>query len=88
MPNKKELLEKLCRKPKPRNFTVRELEWLMKKCGCEKFQGGRGSGIGFLHTETKRVLQFDQPHPGNELYTYQINKVIEFLKNIDELNNL
>lgn len=88
MPNKKDLLEKLCRKPKPNNFTVRELECLMRKCECEKFQGGRGSGIGFLHTKTNRVLQFDQPHPGNELYKYQINKTIEFLRDIGELDNL
>lgn len=85
MPKKTELLEKLCRKPCPKNFTTRELDLLMGKCGCEKFSGGRGSGIGFVHSETKRILQFDQPHPGNELYRYQINKTIQFLKDIGEL---
>lgn len=85
MPKKKDLLEKLCRKPSPKNFTTRELDLLMGKCSCEKFPGGRGSGIGFVHNETKRVLQFDQPHPGNELYRYQINKTIHFLKEIGEL---
>lgn len=85
MPKKKDLLEKLCRKPSPKNFTIRELDVLMGKCNCEKFSGGRGSGIGFVHNETKRVLQFDQPHPGNELYRYQINKTIQFLKDIGEL---
>lgn len=39
-----------------------------------------------MHNETKRVLQFDQPHPGNELYRYQINKTIQFLKDIGELD--
>lgn len=57
----------------------------MGKCGCKKFSGGRGSGIGFVHEETKRILQFDQPHPGNELYKYQIIKTINFLKDIGEL---
>lgn len=85
MPKKKDLLEKLCRKPSPKNFTIRELDLLMGKCNCEKFSGGRGSAIGFVHTETKRVLQFDQPHPGNELYRYQINKTIQFLKETGEL---
>ena len=61
MPKKKDLIEKLCRKPSPKNFTTRELDLLMGKCNCEKFSGGRGSGIGFVHNETKRVLQFDQP---------------------------
>ncbi len=85
MPKKKDLLEKLCRKPSPKNFTTRELDALMGKCGCIKFSGGRGSGIGFVHEDTKRVLQFDQPHPGNELYRYQIDKVVQFLKDIGEI---
>ena len=57
----------------------------MGKCDCKKFQGGRGSGIGFVHSETKRILQFDEPHPGNELYDYQIKKTIQFLKDIGEI---
>lgn len=60
MPKKKDLLDKLCRKPSPKNFTVRDLDLLMGKYSCKKFSGGRGSGIGFVHDETKRVLQFDQ----------------------------
>lgn len=85
MPKKKDLLEKLCRKPCPNNFTTRELDLLMKKCSCERFEGGRGSGVGYVHEGTKRILQFDQPHPGNELYRYQIEKVIKFLRDIGEL---
>ena len=54
MPKKSDLLEKLCRKPIPKNFT-------------------------------KRVLQFDEPHPGNELYGYKIKKTIKFLKDIGEI---
>lgn len=86
MPKKESLIEKLCRKPTPKNFTKRELDTLMGKCNCEKFPGGRGSGIGYVHNETKRVVQFDEPHPGNELYGYQIKKVIQFLKDIGEIS--
>lgn len=85
MPKKDDLIKKLCRKPMPRNFTKRELDTLMRKCGCEKFSGGRGSGIGYVHEKTKRVLQFDEPHPGNELYEYQIKSTVKFLKEIGEL---
>ena len=84
MPKKKELLEKLYRKPYPKNFTTRDLDALMSKCNCTKFQEGRGSGIGFVHNETKRVLQFDGPHPGNELYKYQIEKTKKFIDDIGE----
>lgn len=86
MPKKADLIEKLCRKPIPRNFTKRELNILMGKCNCSKFSGGRGSGIGFVHNETKRILQFDEPHPRNELYGYQIKKTIQFLKDIGEIS--
>lgn len=85
MPKKEDLIEKICRKPIPNNFTTRELDALMKKCNCEKFSGGRGSGIGYFHSKTERILQFDAPHPGNELYRYQIKMVVEFLKNIGEI---
>jgi len=85
MPTKEMLLQKLTRMPTPTNFTVRELDALMKKCGCEKFQGGRGSGIGYFHAATTRIVQFDGPHPGKELYRYQIKKVLQFLKEVGEL---
>ena len=85
MPKKEELLKKLLRNPYPKNFTMRELDTLMRKCNCDKGSGGRGSGVKYYHSNTGRVLQFDQPHPGNELYKYQIEMVIEFLKLIKEV---
>ncbi len=84
MPKKKDLLDKLYRKPSPRNFTVKELDVLMNKCDCTKFQGGRGSGIGYVHNKSKRIIQFDGPHPGNELYRYQVEKIKKFIEEIGE----
>lgn len=84
MPSREALLEKLFRKLMPKNFTTRELDALMAKCHCEKFSGGRGSSVGYVHTPTKRILQFDGSHPGNELYTYQIKMTKAFLKDIGE----
>ena len=57
MSKKDDLLKKLCRKPSPKNFTTRELDALMRLCDCEKFSGGRGSGIGFVHNKTLKILQ-------------------------------
>lgn len=79
------LLEKLLRKPPPKNFTKKELDALMSKCNCEKFSGGRGSSIGYYNQATGRIIQFDEPHPGNELYGYQIRKIIQYLKEIKEI---
>ena len=85
MPKKEDLIEKLCRKPYPKNFTMRELDILMGKCNCDKDSGGRGSGVKYTHRETGRILQFDQPHPGKELYKYQVEMTKDFLKIIREI---
>ncbi len=85
MPTKKALVSKLTAKPLPRNFTVTDLDALMNRCGCEKYQGGRGSGIGFRHIPTGRAIQFDAPHPGKELYLYKVKAVIEFLRDVGEI---
>ena len=85
MPSKDTLINKLMSRPAPTNFTVRELDTLMKKCSCHKFSGGRGSGIGYVHDSTGRIIQFDAPHPGNELYRYHVNMVRKFLEEIGEV---
>lgn len=51
MSKKADLLEKLCRKPIPKNFTKPELDLLMRKCDCEKYSGGRGSSIAYFHNK-------------------------------------
>ena len=84
MPNKDDLLNKLYRETYPKGFTVKDLNRLMKKCGCTRFSGGRGSSIGYCHGATGRILQFDGPHPQKELYKYQIQKVKAFLSEIGE----
>ncbi len=85
MVKRETLIKKIVAKPIPTNFTVHELDLLMKQCGCRKFEGGRGSGIGYVHERTKRIIQFDGPHPGKELYRYHIKKVIEFLREVGEI---
>ena len=84
MPSKDKLLKKLFQKKVPRNFTKQELNSLMSQCGCLKGQGGRGSGIRFYHEATGRILAFDEPHPENELYPYQVKMTRQFLKEIGE----
>ncbi len=84
MASKDKLLEKLFKKPLPKNFTMPELETLMKKCNCTVDSGGRGSSVAFFHQPTGRTLQFDGPHPGKELYLYQIKMVKAFLEEVGE----
>ena len=84
MPSKEKLLNKLFQKRLPCNFTKQELNALMSQCGCLKGQGGRGSGIRFFHEATGRILAFDEPHPENELYPYQVKMTRQFLREIGE----
>ena len=69
-------------KSRPKDFTTRELDALMQKCGCICGHGGRGSSLRFFHQGTGRILTFDGPHPENTLYPYQIKKVLAFLRDI------
>ena len=71
MPTKEKLLRKLFQKRLPRNFTKQDLSALLAQCGCRKGQGGR-------------ILAFDEPHPENELYPYQLKLVRRFLREIGE----
>lgn len=65
-------------KLKPRHESIEQIimarkeQNITQKSGSEKYSGGRVSSIAYLHKETKRILQFDEPHPGKELYIYQI----------------
>ena len=84
MPDKKKLMAKLFSAKLPRNFSKQELVSLLNQCQCIQGHGGRGSGIRFLHEPTGRILAFDEPHPGNELYPYQVKMVRRFLEEIGE----
>lgn len=82
MAKKEKLMNRL--KNQPNNFTIQELDKLMSQCGCDKKHGAGGSSLRYVHKRTKRVCTFHGPHPGNELYNYQIKKVLQFLEDIEE----
>ena len=86
MSKKEKLIDKLMQKRMPKNFTIAELDALMSQRGCTKHSGGRGSALMYIHTATKRKLTFDGPHPGNELYAYQVRLVRDFLGKIGEIS--
>lgn len=72
MPKKDDLIDKLCRKPRPKNFTTRELDLLMKKCDCEKRQGGRGSSIAFFIGRQDAFLLLMDRIPGMNYMTIRL----------------
>ncbi len=79
------LIEQLC--SLLRDFTVNELNKLMKSLGYVQYQRGKTSAsrIAFYHQEKKLIINLHKPHPGNELKIYQIKEVIKFLKRAGEI---
>ena len=85
MSNKEQLIRKLMNNPITKTFSVRDLDKLLSSCGCVKMIGGRGSAIKYKHLDSGKVLIFDKPHPGNNLYRYHIMLVRRILKTIREV---
>lgn len=85
MSQKDRLIARL--KMKPTDFSIQELDTLMNKCGCHKYNRGRtsGSAIAYIHVATKRVLSLHSPHPQKLLKTYMVKMVLEFLQDVSEI---
>ena len=68
---------------KPVDFTYDELRKLLGKLGYEERQSGKTSGsrVAFYNKETAHIIRFHKPHPNNVLKQYQMQQIIEELKN-------
>ena len=79
------LIERL--RSRPRDFTIDELDSLMRKCGCKKVTRGKtsGSAIAYIHEKTGKKLKFHSPHPQKELKMYMIDMAIGFLSELNEI---
>lgn len=68
---------------KPTDFTYGELETLLRSFGYKEVKMGKTSGarVAFIHDETKHMIRLHKPHPRPELKCYQLEYLIEELKN-------
>ena len=75
------ILEKIQKKPTPKNFTWSELLKLLSHFGFSPIPRGKtgGSRRKFMNDE-KVIISLHDPHPQNELKKYQIDQVIEILR--------
>jgi hypothetical protein len=71
------LLERLRRRPK--DFRWEELKTLLSGFGYEE-ERARGSRRTFSNSNTGVSISLHQPHPRNELNSYQVRDVLEHLK--------
>ncbi len=59
---------------KPSDFTYDELKSLLAGFGYRMMRGGKtaGSGVAFIHKNTKHIIRLHRPHPGSILKRYQM----------------
>lgn len=81
MSKAEKLIKRLLSKPK--DFTYGELETLLRGFGYKEVKMGKTSGsrVAFIHNETKHIIRLHKPHPRPELKRYQLEYLIEELKN-------
>lgn len=80
MSKKDKLIKRLTSKPK--DFEYNELRTLLKHLGFIENNRGKtsGSAVRFYNNQTNRKIEIHKPHPGNILKMYQIEDIIEELK--------
>lgn len=68
---------------KPRDFTYDEAKAILNQFGYKEDTRGRTSGsrVAFIHTGTKHIIRLHRPHPGSILKIYQIDELVETLRN-------
>lgn len=79
MSQRDKLLQRFLRHPV--DFTWDELVRLLKSFGYSEASGGKtgGSRRRFTHSNST-CIHLHKPHPGNMLKRYQIDQIIDFLK--------
>lgn len=79
MGQKEKLIARL--KSRPKDFTFNDAETLLGFLGYHRSNKGRTSGSRVIFiSENHSPILLHKPHPRKELLTYQINQLLEHLK--------
>lgn len=79
MGKKEKLIQRL--KSRPKDFTFDEAETLLGYLSYSRSNKGKTSGSRVMFTsESHSAILLHKPHPGNELKSYQVQQLIETLK--------
>jgi hypothetical protein len=67
------------------NFTFNELRTLLTGSGYKELTLGKTSGsrVAFFNSNNNHIIRLHKPHPGNNLKKYQIEYIIEELRNTE-----
>jgi len=81
MTKKDKLLKKLI--SRSTSFSYDEMKSLLTGLGYNELTGGKTSGsrVAFYNSTTEHIIRLHKPHPSNQLKKYQVDYIIEELKN-------
>ena len=88
MSKKEKLIKRLFQRPK--DFTYDEAKSLLQSFDYEEYNKGKttGSKVRFYNKTSKKIFYLHRPHPQKVLKAYQVNELINFIKEAREDNNL
>jgi len=78
MSKKEKLITRLLSQPK--DFSFDEVKSLLGLCGYAVTNAGRTSGSRICFIRGQKIFRMHKPHPRNTLLAYQINDLIDELK--------
>lgn len=83
MSKKEKIIDRL--KSKPKDFIYDEARNVLNIFGFIEDNKGKTSGsrIVFRNYEINQKIELHRPHPGNILKLYQINKILDKLKEME-----
>ena len=65
----------------PNTFTWTDMVKVLTHCGFKTLSNS-GSRRKFVHEETKKIIIMHEPHPGNEVKSYNIKDAVKALKEL------
>jgi len=83
MSRKDKLIARL--KSKPKDFLFDEARVLLELCGYAMSNAGKTSGSRVCFVKGQKIFRLHKPHPRKELLSYQINELLDELKQEDLL---
>ena len=78
MSKKDKLIDRL--RTKPKDFSFEEVKALLGLCGYKLSNAGKTSGSRVCFVKDNKVFRMHKPHPRKELLAYQVNELIDELK--------
>lgn len=72
---------------KPKDYTYTEAKAFLSQLGFEEYSKGKTSGsrVKFFRKKDQKIILLHKPHPGDVMKVGAVAALVEFLKNLGEL---